>query len=171
MDEYSSNTKKHHAQIALPAKKSGASPILLATVKAAKAAIEAENEKAKDERNARRWKSQRDPVDYEKQKRGQREEYAAQKGGKVRAYHKIDAKTEAERQKVMQERAAERMRANRKNARQEAKDREADRKFRARKEAAGWTSEEIEAGLERRRANRQTEQANDYQSNPLYGSF
>ncbi|MEQ8400513.1 MAG: hypothetical protein RIE24_03625 [Silicimonas sp.] len=175
MAQYSSNGEKRHAQNGSTNKNSSVSPNLLATVKAAKAAIKADNESAKAERNARRWKTERDPAEYEQQKENQREQYAAavlaDQGREVRAYHKIDAKTKAEREKIVQERAAKRMQRNRMKASQDTKDREADRKFRKRKEAAGWTAEEIAAGLRKLQADRALGRSNDYLGNPDYGKF
>lgn len=51
-----------------------------AKLEALLAGIKAKNERKRAERNARRWKEERDPVAYEKQKKDQRATYAARKG-------------------------------------------------------------------------------------------
>lgn len=67
------------------------------------AKTKAENEILRAERNARRWKAERDPIEYENQKAKQRSQYAQNKTEPVRPYVKIIATTKkdhAEKQKV-----------------------------------------------------------------------
>lgn len=54
---------------------------------------------------------------------------------------------------------------------QHKKAKDADRKWIARQRRKGLTEEEIEAGLERRREERQAERAYDYARNPDFGRF
>ncbi|MCA1777727.1 MAG: hypothetical protein LC676_19605 [Loktanella sp.] len=151
------------------------------TIEEKQAKIKAENEAKRRERNARRWREQRDPVEYDRQKAKQRGDYAAQiaadEGRNVRAYTPVPGKTRAEHDKNAKARDAERKRASRKNADQAAKDREADRKWERRKRGAGWTDEQIIEGLAnlaaKRAADRYYSQPEPvaYADNPNFGLF
>lgn len=146
-------------------------------VKAKRDQIAAENEAERAERNKRRWKAERDPVEYEKQKAAQREEYAAKiatEGGReVRSYEMVPGKTRAEHDANAKARDAARKRDERGKASQEKKDAEADRKWAARQRQKGWSEEQIQQGLDKRADDRRHRQPDPgpYESNPLYGAF
>lgn len=178
MLEYNSKPPERHEEITSFAEK--ADPAnrrakLLETVRRGRAKIAAANDAARAERNAQRWKAERDPDEYQKQLERQRAEYAAkiktEEGREVRAYQKVPGATKAEREENRRARAAERMRESRENSPRETKDKDADRKWVARQRKKGLTEEEIEAGLERRREERQAERAYDYARNPDFGRF
>lgn len=139
--------------------------------------IAAENEHLRSERNARRFKAQRDPIEYEKQKAEQKAEYAAkiaeEQGRDVRAYEKIPGKTHAEHEENSRRRRAEREKERRARQTQADKDKQADQKWVKRKQEAGWTSEEIKKGLEERALKRPYRRPEPipYEDNPNYGIF
>lgn len=136
-----------------------------------------ENERLKSERNARRYKAERDPIEYERQKAGQRAEYAVQiaeeQGRSVRAYEKIPGKTRAEHDQNSRQRRAERERERRAAQDQSEKDKRADHVWAKRKREAGWTSDEIRKGLEERAEKRlyRRPEPVPYEDNPNYGMF
>lgn len=152
-----------------------ARPDLLTLVKTERAKILAENLAAKEERNARRWKLERDPVEYEKQKAEQRREYEetirANEGREVRTYHKVPGETPAEREANRRKRKAARQRKGWANASQAAKDAKADRVWATRQRKRGKSEAEIEAGLEARRSGRERDRQNDYSENEDFGLF
>jgi len=128
-----------------------------ATIKAMqefKKRLKEDNERLCSERNSRRWRHERNPVDYEKQKLKQREAYQDlildTEARPVRSYIKVPGRGP---QKVEERKArnAERMRKQR--ALQTAEDRtaDADRKWASRKRDAGWSEPAIAEGLEARR--------------------
>lgn len=118
------------------------------------------NEERRVERNRRRRHAERNSLEYKIQKRQQREEYAArieeEENRPVREYRKIPGKTHAERDANRKARDRQRKARERANASPAVKAHEADRKWRERKLKAGWTEEQIEAGLVERRARRGT---------------
>lgn len=141
-----------------------------------RAQIAADNAAARTERNARRWKSERDPVEYEKQKVEQRKAYALQieteEGREVRSYVKVPGKTRGQHKENAKARDAERKRIERSRATQSDKDAEADRKWVARKQKAGWSEAQIAEGLLARQEERlQRRRETDYDNHPLYGAF
>lgn len=146
-------------------------------VKAKRDQIAADNEAAKATRNARRWKRERDPVEYEKQKIGQREAYAAkieaEEGREVRAYAKVPGKTREEHDDNARQRHAERERERRANATQVEKDAAADKKWAARQRKKNVPEEQIADGLAKRAADRQHRQPEPgpYEENPNFGAF
>ena len=146
-----------------------------ALIKATRQKIEADNLARKDERNARRWKAERDPEEYDQQKAGQREEYAQMiretEGRDVRAYTKVPGQTPAERAENRRKRKAERQRKNWANASQAEKDAKADRVWIARQRKKGLSEAEIEAGLAKRRADREGDRVNSYADNDGFGAF
>lgn len=150
---------------------------LIDTVQDKRAQIVADNEAAKAERNARRWKRERDPVEYEKQKTAQREAYAAQiaaeEGREVRAYVRVPGTTREEHEENAKARDAARKREARSRASQEAKDRDADNRAVRRWRKKGWTEAQIADELAKRAAGRLHRQPDpgEYEDNPLYGAF
>ncbi len=140
-------------------------------------AIAAENEARRVARNARRYREERDPVEYENQKAKQRDEYEAkvetEEGRKVRRYVKVPGKTRAEHDENARAREADRKRASRANTDQADKDREADRKWEGRMREKGWTDGEIAQGLAERQTNRRYRQFESvsYEDNPNFGLF
>jgi hypothetical protein len=136
--------------------------------------VASENERNKATRNARRWKEERDPVEYEAQKVQQKVEYAAkiaeEEGREVRAYVKVPGKTVEERERNRLARKAEKEAARRSTAPTATKHKNADRMWIKRKKAAGWTPGRIAEGLAQRHADRQTDPG-EYENNPLYGAF
>lgn len=146
-------------------------------VKAKRDQIAADNEAAKATRNARRWKRERDPLEYEKQKAGQREAYAAkveaEEGREVRAYVKVQGKTRAEHDDNARQRHAERERERRANATQAEKDKANDDRSARRWRKKGWTEEQIAEGLAKRKADRLHRQPEPgpYEENPNFGAF
>lgn len=150
---------------------------LTETIKKKREDIAAENERLKSERNARRWKSERDPAEYEKQKAGQRDEYAAkilnEEGREVRAYLKVPGATRGEREANAKQRHAEKQRDRWSKVSQDEKDRKNDKVWAGRKRKAGWTEEQIATALVERsieRLNRQPDPGK-YEDNPDYGAF
>lgn len=134
--------------------------------------IEAENLSLKAERNARRWKAERDPVAYEAQKVAQRERYRLEdaKGRDVRTYRPVIGDTKEQRHLNAKARDAQRKVVERANASQDKKDAEADRKWKLRKRKAGWTNTQIEIGMTTRLAERERRPLPDEQ-NPNFGQF
>ena len=138
------------------------------------ASIEADNLRLKDERNARRWKAERDPKEYEAQKAAQREAYrnkiSHEKGREVRAYNSVGGKTHDEHDANARKRDAERKKALRNNASQDEKDQEADRVWTRRQVKAGKIPAQIEAGLAKRLIDRQ-DRPTPYSENPNFGLY
>ncbi|KAA8606027.1 hypothetical protein AL036_16405 [Salipiger aestuarii] len=154
----------------------GVSPALRQLAADARATIVRENAALKAERNARRYKAERDPLKYETQKANQREEYAARiadtEGREVRAYCKVPGKTLAEHDENAKARDASRKRAERGNATQAQKDAQADAKWLKRQRARGASEADIAAGLAKRAAGRTVEgEAEGYEANPNFGAF
>lgn len=138
--------------------------------------LKAENERLKPVRNALRWKTERDPVAYEKQKADQRAEYAAkveaEQDREVRAYEPVPGATDAERQTNRLRRRADEQALRRKVASREQKAAQADRKWlaRLRKRKPKWTEAEVQAAFAKRLKERQNE-PEPYEENPNYGKF
>lgn len=139
--------------------------------------IAADNSAKRAANNARRWKAERDPDEYEKQKADQKAAYADMiadtEGREVRAYVTVPGETRSEHDQNARDRDAARKRDERKNASQEAKDRDADRKWSNRKRKAGWTEEQIAQELaERQEARRHRQpEPGPYEDNPNFGAF
>lgn len=116
--------------------------------------IEADNARLSAERNARRWKDERDPEEYERQKAHQRRQYADERGGSVRPYEKIEAATKTEHREKAQARDAARKKkrydAMSPAERQAKSDRTADAAWCARRRAEGMSEDEIQAALDTR---------------------
>lgn len=150
---------------------------LLKLVREKSAQIAADNEAAKAERNARRWREQRDPIEYEKQKEKQREEYAnliaAEEGREVRAYTKVPGKTRAEHAENAKARHAEKQRARWGNVTQAEKDAKADKVWLGRMRKKGWTDEQLAQGLAKRATDRlyRKPEPVPYEENPNFGLF
>lgn len=150
---------------------------LLRVVKEKRAQIAADNEAAKAERSAHRWREQRDPVEYDKQKEKQREQYAnqiaAEEGREVRAYVKVPGKTRAEHAENAKVRHAEKERARWGNVTQAKKDEKADKVWSGRKRKKGWTDEQIAQGLAKRANDRlyRKPEPVPYEDNPSFGLF
>ena len=153
-------------------------------IKAFIAKVEADNAEARATRNARRWKTERDPIDYEAQKDRQRRQYQTEKGEPVRSYDKIIAGTKEERGEVAKARDAERKGRTRAamspEERQADSDRKADRQWVERRRAKGVPEEVIQAELIIRLQDRATDrlekaQAADDEARmkalPNYGMF
>ena len=136
--------------------------------------IKADNKRLKNQRNARRWKAERDPAEYERQKAAQREAYrhriSSEEDREIRAYQPVDGKTRQEREANARQRDAERKKAERAGFSQDEKDREADRKWARRQVNAGKTAEEIETGLAKRVTDRKNRPV-PYGGNPNFGRF
>lgn len=150
---------------------------LAETIKKKRSDIITENERLKSERNSRRWKEERDPAEYEKQKADQRAEYAAkvatEEGREVRAYLKVPGTTRAEREANAKQRHAEKQRDRWSKVSQDEKDKKNDKVWASRKRKAGWTQEQIAKGLVERaveRLNRQPDPGK-YEDNPDFGAF
>ncbi|SFI83987.1 hypothetical protein [Celeribacter neptunius] len=116
-----------------------------------RAKIKQENADLHSARNARRWKAERDPQEYEAQKQRQRAEYAAENGGVVRSYEKIEGKTRDEHDENAKKRHAEKEQKRYGNLSPEEKqaksDQSSDNRFRREKKKAGWSEERIQAAL------------------------
>jgi hypothetical protein len=111
----------------------------------------ARNEAERATRNARRWKEERDPVEYEQQKKKQRGEYAHKIGGPVRSYEKIPATSKAEHKELAKKRDAERQKgryANLTPAERQAKsDAAAEKAWIERRRNKGVPEDAIQAAL------------------------
>lgn len=142
--------------------------------KAFKANVEAENERLRTERNARRFKAERDPVEYAKQKVEQREQYAAEiaknEDREVRSYLKIEAANKIERDVIRKERNAETKRKSRANATPEDRAARADKVWEQRAIKRGLTQDQIAEGLAKRRRDQKFNAA-PYSENDDYGKF
>ncbi|MFA7433929.1 MAG: hypothetical protein WCZ72_09465 [Gemmobacter sp.] len=125
--------------------------------------IAADNEREREARNARRWKVERDPAEYERQKERQRQQYIPKHGGPVRPYEKIVATTKAEREEQAKARHAEREKnryASMTPAERQAKsDRVADEAWAARRRDKGVPEDIIQAGLAIRIQEREAKRA------------
>lgn len=113
--------------------------------------IAADNARDREARNARRWKAERDPLEYEAQKQRQRREYQPRDGDAVRSYEKITAATEADHESEVKARHAKReakryagMTAEQKQAKS---DEAADRAWQDRRREKDIPEELIQAGL------------------------
>jgi hypothetical protein len=139
--------------------------------------IVAENERLKSKRNAARWKDERDPVEYEKQKADQRAAYEAmvltEEGREVRTYIKVPGATKAEREENAKRRHAENERERWSKVSQNEKDRKNDKVWASRKRKANWTEEQIARGLADRAAERLHRRPDPgrYEDNPDFGAF
>ena len=139
--------------------------------------IAADNAAKRSANNARRWKAERDPVEYAKQLADQKEEYAAkvlaEQGREVRAYLKVQGSTGPERAEKRRQRHAEKERGRWANATQAQKDEKADKVWSSRKRKAGWTEEQIGHELAKRVADRLHRQPDPgaYEDNPNFGVF
>lgn len=124
---------------------------LRALMQATSDRIKAENEQMREARNARRWKAERDPLEYEAQKERQRREYQPRGGGPVRSYEKLTGATKAEREDEAKarhaEREAKRYAALTPDEKQAKSDRIADDAWIARRRDKGIPEEIIQAGL------------------------
>jgi len=116
--------------------------------------IEADNARLCAERNARRWKDERDPEEYERQKAHQRSQYADARDGSVRPYEKIEAATKTEHKEKAQARDATRQKKHYDGMspaeRQAKSDRTADAAWCARRRAEGMSEDQIQAALDTR---------------------
>lgn len=155
-----------------------------AMIEATIAKIKADNERERAARNARRWKAERDPVEYAAQKDRQRRQYQDRKDGPVRPYAKIIASTKDEHHDQAQARDAERKAKGRAAMspaeRQADTDRKADRQWVDRRREKGISEEVIQAGLiariqerDARRAVEAQAEADDaaMKEGPTYGMF
>lgn len=115
------------------------------------AKIKADNAKAREERNARRNKAERDPLEYAAQKKRQRENYAAEQGGSVRPYEKIVAQTKVDHEEQIKvrhaKREAKRYADMTPEQRQAKSDAIADEAWQERRRAKGIPEELIQAQL------------------------
>jgi hypothetical protein len=125
-----------------------------AMIKEFQAKVKMENAELCAERSARRYKAERDPVEYEAQKVKQRAEYAAQakaEGREVRSYEKIKAQTKVEKKTKVKTRHAEKEKERHAKLSPEEKqaisDRSGENRFKRQKSKAGWSEAEIQAGL------------------------
>lgn len=136
--------------------------------------IKAENAALKSERNARRWKEERDPIAYEAQKVAQREEYAEQiahtQGRQVRDYVPVVGQDHSEREEVRRNRKAAADAKRTASQTQDEKDAKADRKWLVRQVKAGKTEEQCKAGMAKRLTDRKL-RVSSYKKNPSYGQF
>ena len=154
-----------------------ARPKLAESIKKKRANIADENERLRSERNARRWKAERDPVEYEKQKAGQRDEYEAKvmakEGREVRAYLKVPGATKAEREENAKRRHAEKERERWSKVSQDKKDEKADKVQSARMRKAGFSEGEIAQEMTKRAEKRRLRQPDPgrYEDNPKFGAF
>jgi hypothetical protein len=132
--------------------------------------IKADNERVRSERNARRWKAERDPVEYERQKERQRQNYADGFGRScdlaeqpVRSYQKIPAVTKEEHLEQAKSRDAARQKARYDSLtpaeRQAESDAKADRRFVKLRLSKGIPEDEIKAQLVARIAEREVARA------------
>ncbi|WP_420010467.1 hypothetical protein [Tateyamaria sp.] len=139
-----------------------------------RANVKAENQRLKAERNARRWKAERDPIAYEAQKVAQREEYAAHiattEGRNVRSYEPVAGETVEERDHNRRARKAAADAARNGAKSQAEKDAASDRKWLARQIKKGATEAECHAGMARRIEDRK-HRAVPYENNPEFGQF
>lgn len=162
----------------------GLHPRLLDHVRDTRAKIEKENAEARDARNAKRWKAERDPIEYEAQKAKQRADYAAEKGGVVRPYEKIEGKARDEHDENAKKRhaAKEQKRYAKLSAvaKQAKSDQSSDNRFKRKKKKAGWSDERIQAELvivqEKRQKRREAKMKADAEQAALeaqksYGMF
>lgn len=113
--------------------------------------IAADNARDREARNARRWKVERDPLEYEAQKERQRREYQPRDGVAVRSYEKITAATEADHENEAKARQAKREAkryAGMTPAQKQAKsDATAEKNWQDRRREKGVPEELIQAGL------------------------
>lgn len=150
---------------------------LAETIKKKRSDIIVENERLKSKRNSRRWKEERDPAEYEKQKADQRAEYAAkvaaEEGREVRAYLKVPGTTRAEREANAKQRHAEKQRDRWSKVSQDEKDRKADQMKSARMRKAGVSEDQIAEEMARRAEKRLLRQPDpgNYEDNPDFGAF
>ena len=139
-------------------------------IREVRAKIEADNARLRPERNARRWKSERDPEEYERQKERQRQEYAEARGGSVRPYSRIEASTRTEHKEKALARDADRQKrryGDMSPAERQAKsDRVADAAWIARREKQGMSEEEIRTALAARIVERDAKRAASAQRDP-----
>ena len=154
-------------------------------VRETKAKIEADNARLCEERNARRWKSERDPEEYALQKERQRQEYAEAQGGSVRPYAKIEATTVIEHKEKARKRDADRQKERYNNMspseRQAKSDRIANKRLIDRCRKKGMSEDEIQAALnakiiereDTRAASAQQDKDEDEEmkKNPFFGMF
>lgn len=123
----------------------------------------ADNEKRRLERNAKRYKAERDPKEYERQKARQRQEYADECGGDVRSYEKIAAATKDDHAKIRRVRDAARKKssyaAQSAEERKAESDKKADRQFVQRRKNKGVSDAVIQAELEARVQKREAERS------------
>lgn len=156
---------------------------LRSLVRKTKAKIEADNARLREERNARRWKSERDPEEYERQKERQRKEYAEAQDGSVRPYAKIEATTVSDHKEKARKRDADRQRKRYDNMsppeRRAKSDSIADKRWMDRCRKKGMSEDEIQAALTARIIERDAKRASSAQldedeemkKNPVYGMF
>ncbi|MDO6521289.1 hypothetical protein Q4578_06805 [Shimia thalassica] len=156
---------------------SDARKTVMDTVREKREQIAADNARNKAERNARRYKAERDPDEYEKQKKDQKAEYADMiaetEGREVRAYVVVPGETRSEKDQNARQRHAEKERKRWANASQEQKDKKNDKVWCSRKGKAGWSEERIALELAKRQEARRHRQPEPgpYEDNPNYGAF
>lgn len=113
--------------------------------------IKAQNEADRQARNARRWKAERDPAEYEAQKERQRRQYQPRGGDTARPYAKIIAGTAEERNDLAKARDAVRQRGKyasmSQDERQAKSDRIADEAWQARRREKGMSEDALIAAL------------------------
>lgn len=121
-----------------------------ALAKAISDRIKAQNEADRSARNARRWKAERDPAEYEAQKERQRRQYQP-RGEAVRPYAKIIAGTAEEHDDLAKARDADRQRGKYASLspadRQAKSDRIADEAWLARRRNNGMSEEALAAAF------------------------
>ncbi|NYS26399.1 hypothetical protein HUK65_15540 [Rhodobacteraceae bacterium 2376] len=153
-----------------PKKSHGLSETMRNLIREYLAKLEADNERKCAERNALRWKSQRDPEDYERQKERQRQEYAEAQGGSVRPYSKIEASSVSEHKEKALARDADRQKRRYEDMspadRQAKSDRAADEAWIARRQKRGMSDEEINSALAARIVERNARRAASLQRDP-----
>lgn len=122
---------------------------LRALMQATSDRIKAENEQKREARNARRWKAERNPLDYEAQKERQRSQYQPKNGISARSYKKLTGATKAEREDEAKarhaEREAERYAGMSPDEKQAKSDETADRAWMKRRRDKGIPEEVIQA--------------------------
>lgn len=155
-----------------------------AVIEATIAKIKADNERERAARNARRYKAERDPVEYEAQKVRQRSEYQAGKDRPVRSYEKIIASTAEELQQITRARNAAQKAKGRAamtpSERQADNDTKVERRWVERRRAKGIPEEVIQAAFivyiqerDARRAMEAQAEAEDaaMKADPMFGRF
>lgn len=132
-------------------KSQGLTPQARALAEAISDRIKAQNDTDRQARNARRWKAERDPAEYEAQKERQRRQYQPRGGEAVRPYAKIIAGTAKEHDKLAKARDADRQRGKYASLspadRQAKSDKIADEAWLARRRKKGMPEDALIAAL------------------------